>query len=381
MPQDLYERFMELVNGQPVRPAWVDVAMGRQLEMPRTGGCATLFTFDELCNRPLGAGGAGRVGKGSGRFVWGGKGVGGLGGGSADRQAGRQAEQAAHLTPIGCPPPIDPGPPLFPSSLFFLLLPPSAHLHRVSPPTCVPCPCAIHPPHPHVSLIPAPAADYIALANAKHTVALSGVPVFTAANRQTAYRFVTLVDVLYEHRWGSGGVGGGVFVCFRSRARERDREGEIERERERSFLAACGPQPAPLCPSTTSLSSCRVRFLCSAEAMPFELFENVKTQQEARAGGREHGSAAGWGGGGRSNAGRGQGGQTCRELEQGGSRRRELCALSAPRAPARQHAAPATGLPFPLLPRVFWCVLQPLPLPPRWWMTTSGLPRTEPSAA
>ncbi|EFN56104.1 hypothetical protein CHLNCDRAFT_22338, partial [Chlorella variabilis] len=122
--EDLYERFMELVNGQPVRPAWVDVAMGRQLEMPRTGGCATLFTFDELCNRPLGA------------------------------------------------------------------------------------------------------ADYIALANAKHTVALSGVPVFTAANRQTAYRFVTLVDVLYEHR---------------------------------------------------------VRFLCSAEAMPFELFENVKTQQEARA--------------------------------------------------------------------------------------------------
>ena len=244
VPQDLYERFMELVNGQPVRPAWVDVAMGRQLEMPRTGGCATLFTFDELCNRPLGAGGAGRVGKGSGRFVWGGKGVGGLGGGSADRQAGRQAEQAAHLTPIGCPPPIDPGPPLFPSSLFFLLLPPSAHLHRVSPPTCVPCPCAIHPPHPHVSLIPAPAADYIALANAKHTVALSGVPVFTAANRQTAYRFVTLVDVLYEHRWGSGGVGGGVFVCFRSRARERDREGEIERERERDpSLPRAAPSP------------------------------------------------------------------------------------------------------------------------------------------
>lgn len=44
------------------------------------------------------------------------------------------------------------------------------------------------------------AADYIALANVKHTLALSGVPVFTAANRQAAYRFVTLVDVLYEHR-------------------------------------------------------------------------------------------------------------------------------------------------------------------------------------
>ncbi|PSC67543.1 lactation elevated 1 isoform X1 [Micractinium conductrix] len=122
--EDLYERFMELTNGKPVGPAYVEVAMGRQLEMPRTGGCVTLFTFDELCNRPLGA------------------------------------------------------------------------------------------------------ADYIALANAEHTLALSGVPVFTAANRQAAYRFVTLVDVLYEHR---------------------------------------------------------VRFLCAAEAMPFELFENIQTQAEARA--------------------------------------------------------------------------------------------------
>jgi hypothetical protein len=50
----------------------------------------------------------------------------------------------------------------------------------------------------------AAAADYIALANSRHTLALSGVPVFTAANRQSAYRFVTLVDVLYEHRCGVG---------------------------------------------------------------------------------------------------------------------------------------------------------------------------------
>ncbi len=35
--QDLYERFMELANGQPVRREWVDVAMGRQLELPRAG--------------------------------------------------------------------------------------------------------------------------------------------------------------------------------------------------------------------------------------------------------------------------------------------------------------------------------------------------------
>jgi peroxisome-assembly ATPase len=44
------------------------------------------------------------------------------------------------------------------------------------------------------------AADYIALARAFHTLALDGVPVFTAATAPAAARFVTLVDVLYEHR-------------------------------------------------------------------------------------------------------------------------------------------------------------------------------------
>lgn len=33
-----------------------------------------------------------------------------------------------------------------------------------------------------------------------HSLALSGVPVFSAANIPQAYRFVTLIDVLYEHR-------------------------------------------------------------------------------------------------------------------------------------------------------------------------------------
>lgn len=33
-----------------------------------------------------------------------------------------------------------------------------------------------------------------------HTVALSGVPIFTSANIPQAYRFVTLIDVMYEHR-------------------------------------------------------------------------------------------------------------------------------------------------------------------------------------
>jgi protein AFG1 len=121
---ELQERFIELANNNPVGSQTVDVAMGRTLEMPRTGGCITQFTFDELCNRPLGA------------------------------------------------------------------------------------------------------ADYIALANAKHTIALFGVPKFDGANRTAAYRFVTLIDVLYEHR---------------------------------------------------------VRFLCSAESMPLQLFENIKTNQEAKA--------------------------------------------------------------------------------------------------
>lgn len=44
------------------------------------------------------------------------------------------------------------------------------------------------------------AADFIALANAFHTLALKGVPIVTGDNRSSAYRFVTLIDVLYEHR-------------------------------------------------------------------------------------------------------------------------------------------------------------------------------------
>jgi predicted ATPase len=44
------------------------------------------------------------------------------------------------------------------------------------------------------------AADYIALSRAYHTLALDGVPVFTASTAPAAARFVTVVDVLYEHR-------------------------------------------------------------------------------------------------------------------------------------------------------------------------------------
>jgi predicted ATPase len=47
---------------------------------------------------------------------------------------------------------------------------------------------------------PVAAADYIALAENFSTVALADVPLFGARNISAAYRFVTLVDVLYEHR-------------------------------------------------------------------------------------------------------------------------------------------------------------------------------------
>lgn len=47
---------------------------------------------------------------------------------------------------------------------------------------------------------PLGAADYMALAKAKHTLALSNIPVFDAKLRTAAYRFVTLIDILYENK-------------------------------------------------------------------------------------------------------------------------------------------------------------------------------------
>jgi peroxisome-assembly ATPase len=73
---------------------------------------------------------------------------------------------------------------------------------------------------------PLGAACYTAIANAKHSLAVSGIPIFTAATKTEAYRFVTLIDVLYEHK---------------------------------------------------------IRLVCSAEGLPFQLFENIKTQAEAKA--------------------------------------------------------------------------------------------------
>ncbi|XP_010438505.1 PREDICTED: lactation elevated protein 1-like [Camelina sativa] len=45
---------------------------------------------------------------------------------------------------------------------------------------------------------PLGAADYLGLFKKFHTLALEGVPVFGLHNRTAAYRFVTLVDVMYE---------------------------------------------------------------------------------------------------------------------------------------------------------------------------------------
>ncbi|KAL8040920.1 hypothetical protein ABFX02_10G131400 [Erythranthe guttata] len=47
---------------------------------------------------------------------------------------------------------------------------------------------------------PLGAADYFGLFKNFHTLALEGVPIFGLSNKSAAYRFVTLVDVMYENR-------------------------------------------------------------------------------------------------------------------------------------------------------------------------------------
>ncbi|KAM7472881.1 hypothetical protein LguiA_011064 [Lonicera macranthoides] len=47
---------------------------------------------------------------------------------------------------------------------------------------------------------PLGAADYFGLFKIFHTLALDGVPIFGLHNRTAAYRFVTLVDVMYENK-------------------------------------------------------------------------------------------------------------------------------------------------------------------------------------
>jgi protein AFG1 len=122
---ELEDRFIELTNKNPIQEVAVDVEMGRQLVIHRTGGCAAYETFSALCEQPLGA------------------------------------------------------------------------------------------------------ADYLALARAKHTLALSGIPKFDEKSKSSAYRFVTLIDILYENR---------------------------------------------------------IRLICSAEANPDALFENVQTYNDSTCG-------------------------------------------------------------------------------------------------
>lgn len=47
---------------------------------------------------------------------------------------------------------------------------------------------------------PLGAADYLAIANAYHSVLISGIPALRPEQRDRAARFVTLIDALYEHR-------------------------------------------------------------------------------------------------------------------------------------------------------------------------------------
>uniref|UniRef100_A0ACD5W5D9 Uncharacterized protein n=1 Tax=Avena sativa TaxID=4498 RepID=A0ACD5W5D9_AVESA len=119
----LQEKFRSLIGDEEPTPQTVEVVMGRQLQVPLgANGCA-YFTFEDLCDRPIGA------------------------------------------------------------------------------------------------------ADYFGLFKRFHTLAVDGVPKFGFHNRAAAYRFVTLVDVMYENK---------------------------------------------------------ARLLCTAEASPIELFENIVTVAEAR---------------------------------------------------------------------------------------------------
>ena len=147
---------------------------------------------------------------------------------------------------------------------------------------------------------PLAAADYIALAEARHTLCLGGVPVFTGATRSEAYRFVTLIDVLYEHRRvlvSSLFVG----IILGQAARVLELQSPTEQQRPptlgiRAPLHPALPTPTAGCALRLAQRICllsdlpplwpfplhRVRTVLAAEALPFELFRNIKTQEEAR---------------------------------------------------------------------------------------------------
>ena len=47
---------------------------------------------------------------------------------------------------------------------------------------------------------PLGAGDYLAIADAFHTLVLDGIPKLGPQNRDYAKRFVTLIDALYDHK-------------------------------------------------------------------------------------------------------------------------------------------------------------------------------------
>jgi cell division protein ZapE len=47
---------------------------------------------------------------------------------------------------------------------------------------------------------PLGSADYLAIAKRFHTVCISNIPKLSAAKRNEARRFITLIDTLYDHR-------------------------------------------------------------------------------------------------------------------------------------------------------------------------------------
>lgn len=47
---------------------------------------------------------------------------------------------------------------------------------------------------------PLGSADYFALSSHFHTLYLDDIPIFTYINRSAGYRFVTLIDILYDNK-------------------------------------------------------------------------------------------------------------------------------------------------------------------------------------
>lgn len=124
---------------------------------------------------------------------------------------------------------------------------------------------------------PLAAADYLALAENFHSVAISGVPVVTAANRPAAYRFMILIDVLYEQRC----------TCLPHSSCPKQSSLLWLMCVNCLWQSVASPFHQRLCELCSRLKMvrhvlCRIRVFMSAEAEPFELFEKVLPHAEAK---------------------------------------------------------------------------------------------------